>query len=396
MRRPLLGGWPRRLGLGLIGLVAATVLPLLCYLPYELANNLLREYLASAPVSLSVIDYLYTPLGSSVNSLISVGSRVKDYTWPDNPYHLPDGITDDVLVPAHEGEQSIRIPGPWDDLWKRSTSPPRALITLAEGNATYTPVVGNHGPAPCVCSSLPVSITRTEEQLASETIEHAHDDFRFDSDFKNTSLNFWQNTKLHFRQSSSFILGLSIADQRLIYDPALCSCAPSATVIATEGGSGENPHPSSGPGDPRRHDRGPEDSDDEDEDWDALYGWWSDYDDDDEPSQPVHRIHDCAMDDPNWQTAWSLLETVQVRTCIPTYEPWEKHFNVTTQAADGCSYLDPSYHIPWSVGPGSAMTMCARGKREFEPIQTDDADDGSLVFGLHKRKWSNSTLASSY
>ncbi|KAJ9113560.1 hypothetical protein QFC20_001911 [Naganishia adeliensis] len=118
----------------------------------------------------------------------------------------------------------------------------------------------------------------------------------------------------------------------------------------------EDDHPSTYPRASARYDRDSEDLDSTEDDWDDWDDWY-DEEDEEEPNPPAARVHDCGMDDPNWTAAFNILG-LQARTCMPSYEPWQPQ--------------------------PSASTNAANGYEEWEPLQNDDPDDGSLVFGLHR------------
>lgn len=92
------------------------------------------------------------------------------------------------------------------------------------------------------------------------------------------------------------------------------------------------------------------------------------------PRRPITRIHDCDIDDPNWQFSFTIGR-VQYRHCRPTYLEWRpQDYLVPNLRIDR---RDPNERIDYSLGSWSISKPASRSN----PSKAIGEEEG-LVYGL--------------
>lgn len=143
--------------------------------------------------------------------------------------------------------------------------------------------------------------------------------------------------------------------------PCRCESATIAPIVQEQDASSKRHHPSPDPQIASSQRRAVEASGSTDDTTKSVS----------EP-QPILRVHDCGMDDPNWRQGVFFSAKTQSRSCLPTYIPWETQPGALTQTTEDCS--GPKPH-----GPDSKCL--SKG-----PESQDDSNNEPLVYGLPSSK----------
>lgn len=218
---------------------------------------------------------------------------------------------------------------------------------------------GHLGNSSCLCDQADVSALHSAE--TGRVWKHASRLFRY----------YLPHRSATGRHSNTLI-------ERCLHDtPTPCRCtSPTSVNIAPEQDTMDNmQHPSTDPQVASGHSRAPE----------ASNSSTDDTENSNSTPRPVVRVHDCGIDDPNWQLALYMGVGHQSRYCQSTYEPWQIQPLTSTHTTGECSDQTSSNDIYRRAGTPIAECLSKR-----QQLGDKRKNEEPLVYGFPNSKLSTS------